>query len=278
MVPLNEVGAVGLTEAEARERGVDVEVVEYDLAQLAGTYVLRETYVGRAKLVLDRSSDVVVGATFVGTGVAELTHSATMAVVGKVPVLWHVVPSYPTASEAWLRRRSARTSSTVQGVSPRTRTIVRTRRRHSRLAWPPGPGRRLRLRVDRRRRTPPPRGRGVRLRRHGDVSIPPSPATAGYSTSPFSRRASTAASTPTASASSCRLTIIPVRNASIFSANALTIAPLSSVGRIPASVRARPMTEAGAGSSATPSTHRPRTVGFANVVDLSVRVSTSSRR
>ena len=100
-----EVGAVGLTEAEARERGLDVEVVEYDLAELAGTYVLRETYVGRAKLVLDRSSDVLVGATFVGTGVAELTHSATMAVVGKIPlpVLWHVVPSYPTASEAWLR-------------------------------------------------------------------------------------------------------------------------------------------------------------------------------
>ena len=100
-----EVGAVGLTEAEARERGLDVEAVEYDLAQLAGTYVLRENYVGRAKLVLDRASDVLVGATFVGTGVAELTHSATMAVVGKlpVPVLWHVVPSYPTISEAWLR-------------------------------------------------------------------------------------------------------------------------------------------------------------------------------
>jgi dihydrolipoamide dehydrogenase len=100
-----EVGAVGLTEAQARERGLDVEVVEYDLAQLAGTYVLRGSYTGRAKLVLDRSADVVVGATFVGTGVAELTHSATVAVVGEVPVpvLWHVVPSYPTASEAWLR-------------------------------------------------------------------------------------------------------------------------------------------------------------------------------
>src|SRR4029453_11601686 len=93
------------TESEARERGLDVEAVEYDLAQLAGTYVLRENYVGRAKLVLDRASDVLLGATFVGTGVAELTHSATMAVVGKlpVPVLWHVVPSYPTISEAWLR-------------------------------------------------------------------------------------------------------------------------------------------------------------------------------
>jgi dihydrolipoamide dehydrogenase len=100
-----EVGAVGLTEAEARERNLDVQVVEYDLAALAGTYVLRDNYVGRAKLVLDRLTDVVVGATFAGTGVAELTHSATMAVAARipVPVLWHVVPSYPTVSEAWLR-------------------------------------------------------------------------------------------------------------------------------------------------------------------------------
>ena len=80
-------------------------VAEYDLANLGGTYVLRNDYVGHAKLVLDRSADVVVGATFAGTGVAELTHSATMAVVGKIPVpaLWHVVPSYPTVSEVWLR-------------------------------------------------------------------------------------------------------------------------------------------------------------------------------
>jgi pyruvate/2-oxoglutarate dehydrogenase complex dihydrolipoamide dehydrogenase (E3) component len=100
-----EIGAVGLTEAEARERGLDVQVVDYDLAALAGTYVLRDNYVGRARLVLDRSADVVVGATFAGTGVAELTHSATAAVVARipVPVLWHVVPSYPTVSEAWLR-------------------------------------------------------------------------------------------------------------------------------------------------------------------------------
>jgi dihydrolipoamide dehydrogenase len=100
-----EVGSVGLTEQQARDQGLDVEAVEYDLAALAGTYVLRENYVGRAKLVIDRQRDVVVGATFVGTGVAELTHSATMAVVAQipVPVLRHVVPSYPTVSEVWLR-------------------------------------------------------------------------------------------------------------------------------------------------------------------------------
>ncbi|MBV9823754.1 MAG: NAD(P)/FAD-dependent oxidoreductase [Actinobacteria bacterium] len=100
-----EIGSVGLTEQQARDKGLDVEAVEYDMANLAGTYVLREHYVGRAKLVIDRQADLLVGATFVGTGIAELVHSATVAVVAKVPlpVLWHVVPSYPTASEVWLR-------------------------------------------------------------------------------------------------------------------------------------------------------------------------------
>jgi dihydrolipoamide dehydrogenase len=100
-----EVASVGLTEQQARESGLDVETVEYDLASLAGTYVLDENYKGRAKIVLDRASDTLIGATFAGAGTAELVHSATVAVVGKVPVaaLWHAVPSYPTVSEIWLR-------------------------------------------------------------------------------------------------------------------------------------------------------------------------------
>ena len=100
-----EVGSAGLTEQQARTAGMDIEVVEYDMAALAGTYLLRDDYVGRAKLVVDRASDTLVGATFAGAGIAELVHSATVAVVGKVPVsaLWHVVPSYPTISEIWLR-------------------------------------------------------------------------------------------------------------------------------------------------------------------------------
>ncbi|MGI8333046.1 dihydrolipoyl dehydrogenase family protein [Actinomadura scrupuli] len=100
-----EIGSVGITEAQARDSGLEVETVEYDLAQLAGTYVLRDHYVGRAKLVIDSRADVLLGVTFVGTGVAELTHSATMAVLARIPipVLRHVVPSYPTISEVWLR-------------------------------------------------------------------------------------------------------------------------------------------------------------------------------
>ncbi|MER5910384.1 NAD(P)/FAD-dependent oxidoreductase [Streptomyces sp. NPDC001982] len=100
-----EVGSAGMTEQEARDTGMDVEVAEYDLAALAGTYVMSAHYRGLAKLVVDRADDVVVGATFVGAGIAELVHSATTAIVGRIPVstLWHVVPSYPTVSEIWLR-------------------------------------------------------------------------------------------------------------------------------------------------------------------------------
>lgn len=100
-----EVASVGMTERQARQAGVDVETVEYDMAALAGTYLLREDYAGRAKLVIERATDTLVGATFVGAGVADLLHSATVAVTGRVPVstLWHAVPSYPTPSEVWLR-------------------------------------------------------------------------------------------------------------------------------------------------------------------------------
>jgi dihydrolipoamide dehydrogenase len=105
-----QIAAVGLTESRAREKGIDVEGVEYDLAGVAGASLLRDGYVGRGKLVVDRATDTLVGATFVGDDVAELLHSATTAIVGKVTLetLWHVVPSYPTISEVWLRLLEAR--------------------------------------------------------------------------------------------------------------------------------------------------------------------------
>ena len=100
-----EVASVGLTERAARDAGINVETVEYDLANVAGASLLMDGYVGRAKLVIDRARDTLVGATFVGAGMAELIHSATVAIIGGVTLadLWHAVPSYPTASEVWLR-------------------------------------------------------------------------------------------------------------------------------------------------------------------------------
>ena len=100
-----QVAWVGLTEAQARHSGLDVEVHGYDLENVAGATVTSPEYAGRAQIVVDTSRDVIVGATFLGPDVGEMLHAATIAVVGEVPLarLWHAVPSYPTVSEVWLR-------------------------------------------------------------------------------------------------------------------------------------------------------------------------------
>jgi dihydrolipoamide dehydrogenase len=100
-----EVAWVGLTEDAAREQGIDVRVIGYDLQNVAGATVFAEDYAGRAQIVVDQARNVIVGATFVGPEVAEMLHAATIAVVGEVPLdrLWHAVPAFPTLSEVWLR-------------------------------------------------------------------------------------------------------------------------------------------------------------------------------
>jgi dihydrolipoamide dehydrogenase len=100
-----EVARAGLTESEARARGLNIRVVEYDLGWVAGAKLHADGYEGRAKFVIDEDLQVIVGATFVGQDVAELLHAATIAIVGQVPLgrLWHAVPSYLTISEVWLR-------------------------------------------------------------------------------------------------------------------------------------------------------------------------------
>ena len=99
-----EVAAVGLTAQQARESGLRTRAVDLDIA-VAGSALHSDGYAGWARMVVDEDRRTVVGVTFVGDDVAELLHSATLAVVGEVPLdrLWHAVPAYPTISEVWLR-------------------------------------------------------------------------------------------------------------------------------------------------------------------------------
>ena len=100
-----EIASVGLTEAAARDRGLSIRVLDYDLSWIAGATTYADHYEGSARAIVDEDRGVLIGATFVGSDVAELLHSATVAIVGEVPIerLWHAVPSYPTLSEVWLR-------------------------------------------------------------------------------------------------------------------------------------------------------------------------------
>ena len=99
-----EVASVGLTEAQARDAGLRIRVVDLPIA-VAGSTIQADDYDGAVRMVVDDDRQVIVGLTFVGQDTAELLHAATIAVVGEVPLarLWHAVPAYPTMSEVWLR-------------------------------------------------------------------------------------------------------------------------------------------------------------------------------
>ncbi len=100
-----QLASVGLTEAQARERGVDVKVVSHGTGDVAGASVHGKGIEGTCQLVVDDARRVIVGATFTGPGIAEMLQSATIAIVGEVPLdtLQHAVPAFPTVSEVWLR-------------------------------------------------------------------------------------------------------------------------------------------------------------------------------
>ncbi|MFF0072817.1 dihydrolipoyl dehydrogenase family protein [Streptomyces sp. NPDC005494] len=100
-----EAASVGLTLAEAEAAGHRVRAVDHDLASVAGSGLYAQGYKGRARMVVDLDREILLGVTFVGPGIGELLHSATVAVAGEVPIerLWHAVPAYPTISEVWLR-------------------------------------------------------------------------------------------------------------------------------------------------------------------------------
>ncbi|MFJ1777233.1 dihydrolipoyl dehydrogenase family protein [Streptomyces anulatus] len=100
-----EAASVGLTLAEAERAGHRVRAVDHDLAAVAGSGLYADGYRGRARMIVDLDREILLGVTFVGPGIGELLHSATIAVAGEVPIarLWHAVPAYPTISEVWLR-------------------------------------------------------------------------------------------------------------------------------------------------------------------------------
>jgi pyruvate/2-oxoglutarate dehydrogenase complex dihydrolipoamide dehydrogenase (E3) component len=101
-----EAAAVGLTAKRAQDAGHRVQVVDVEIGDVVmGAKLYADGYTGRARMVVDLDRGCLLGVTFVGPGVCELLHSATIAVAGEVPIerLWHAVPCFPTISEVWLR-------------------------------------------------------------------------------------------------------------------------------------------------------------------------------
>jgi pyruvate/2-oxoglutarate dehydrogenase complex dihydrolipoamide dehydrogenase (E3) component len=93
-----EVGSVGLSEAQAREAGLNVAVGTSDVAKSARGWIHKVGNAGLIKLVADADRGVLVGATSAGPVGGEVLSMLTLAVHAEVPVatLRRMIYAYPT--------------------------------------------------------------------------------------------------------------------------------------------------------------------------------------
>jgi pyruvate/2-oxoglutarate dehydrogenase complex dihydrolipoamide dehydrogenase (E3) component len=93
-----EVGAVGLTEQQAREAGLTVSVGVAQLPSVARGWIHKAGNDGFIKLVVDADRGVLVGATSVGPAGGEVLGALVVAVHAEVPVqtLRQMIYAYPT--------------------------------------------------------------------------------------------------------------------------------------------------------------------------------------
>lgn len=92
-----EVGAVGLSEEQARQQGLEVTTVVKPVAETARGWIAGGSP-GIIKLVADRRGKVLVGGTSVGPRGGEVLAPITLAVARRIPIpeLRSMVYGYPT--------------------------------------------------------------------------------------------------------------------------------------------------------------------------------------
>jgi dihydrolipoamide dehydrogenase len=100
-----EIAAVGLTEAAAREQGLDVSTAVIDLpTSIARPYTYEQDPRGTLGVVVDRARQVLVGAWTLAPLASEWIHQAVLAIRAEVPldVLQDTVAQFPSYSEGYL--------------------------------------------------------------------------------------------------------------------------------------------------------------------------------
>jgi pyruvate/2-oxoglutarate dehydrogenase complex dihydrolipoamide dehydrogenase (E3) component len=97
-----EIGAVGQTEKQARDAGVDVQVGFIELPSSSRGFIHGPGNDGFIKVIADRSRGVLVGATSAGPSGGEVLGALSVAVHGEVPIatLLSMIYAYPTFHRA----------------------------------------------------------------------------------------------------------------------------------------------------------------------------------
>jgi pyruvate/2-oxoglutarate dehydrogenase complex dihydrolipoamide dehydrogenase (E3) component len=97
-----EVGAVGMTEKQARDAGITVRTGHVDLTASARGWIHKAGNDGFIKLVEDADAGVLVGGTAAGPNGGEILSALVVAVHGRVPTasLRSMIYAYPTLHRA----------------------------------------------------------------------------------------------------------------------------------------------------------------------------------
>ena len=95
-----ELATVGLTRAEARERGVETDEVTVEFAHVDRAIVEHDA-AGFARVLLKRGTDAIVGVTIVGEAAGEIVGEASVAMANGLSLgkLGAAIHAYPTRAE-----------------------------------------------------------------------------------------------------------------------------------------------------------------------------------
>jgi len=108
-----EVASVGMTEREARGKGIDIRTGVSNFRSLGKAHVLDEIS-GMVKIVADAKDDRVLGVHIVGAHASELIHEGAIALTNGLTTaqLGETIHAHPTLSEAVMEAADA-----VHGLS-----------------------------------------------------------------------------------------------------------------------------------------------------------------
>jgi pyruvate/2-oxoglutarate dehydrogenase complex dihydrolipoamide dehydrogenase (E3) component len=95
-----ELARVGLNESEANRRGIEYRLVKKPMAEVLRTRTLSESR-GFMKMLIDASSDRILGVTVFGAEASELMATVQTAMLGQLPytMLRDAIFTHPTAAE-----------------------------------------------------------------------------------------------------------------------------------------------------------------------------------
>ena len=97
---LPEIGRVGLTERQTKERGLSISIGRFRYAGIGKAQAVGET-VGQYKVIAEEQSKKLLGVHIIGAHSADLIHEAALAMQGGLTVmdLANMIHAHPTFSE-----------------------------------------------------------------------------------------------------------------------------------------------------------------------------------